>query len=73
MLNINMTEGKEWKKILLFAIPIFISSLFQQLYNTVDSLIVGNFAGDYSLAAVSSSGNLIFLFTSFFSVARRPW
>jgi len=66
MLNINMTEGKEWKKILLFAIPIFISSLFQQLYNTVDSLIVGNFAGDYSLAAVSSSGNLIFLFTSFF-------
>ena len=66
MRNINMTEGKEWKKILLFAIPIFISSLFQQLYNTVDSLIVGNFAGDYSLAAVSSSGNLIFLFTSFF-------
>ena len=66
MLSINMTEGKEWKKIILFALPIFISSLFQQLYNTIDSLIVGNFAGDYSLAAVSSSGNLIFLFTSFF-------
>ena len=66
MKNVNMIEGKEWVKILLFAIPIFISSLFQQLYNTVDSLIVGNFAGDNSLAAVSSSGNLIFLFTSFF-------
>ncbi len=66
MRNVNMLEGKEWKKILLFALPIFISSLFQQLYNSVDSLIVGNYLGDSSLAAVSSSGNLIFLFTSFF-------
>lgn len=66
MRSVNMIEGKEWQKILFFAIPIFISSLFQQLYNTVDSLIVGNFAGDNALAAVSSSGNLIFLFTSFF-------
>ena len=66
MRNVNMVEGKEWKKILIFALPIFISSLFQQLYNSVDSLIVGNYLGDSSLAAVSSSGNLIFLFTSFF-------
>ena len=66
MFNVKMTEGKEWQKILLFALPIFISSLFQQLYNSVDSLIVGNFLGDNSLAAVSTSGNLIFLFTSFF-------
>ena len=66
MFNVKMTEGKEWQKILFFALPIFISSLFQQLYNSVDSLIVGNFLGDESLAAVSSSGNLIFLFTSFF-------
>ncbi|MCR5232209.1 MAG: MATE family efflux transporter [Acholeplasmatales bacterium] len=66
MFNVKMTEGKEWQKILFFAIPIFISSLFQQLYNSVDSIIVGNFLGDASLAAVSSSGNLIFLFTSFF-------
>lgn len=63
---VKMTEGKEWKRIVLFALPIFISSLFQQLYNSVDSLIVGNFLGDQALAAVSSSGNLIFLFTSFF-------
>lgn len=66
MRNVNMIEGKEWIKIVLFALPIFISSLFQQLYNSVDSLIVGKFVGDNALAAVSSSGNLIFLFTSFF-------
>lgn len=66
MRNVNMVIGREWKKILIFAFPIFISSLFQQLYNSVDSLIVGNYLGDSSLAAVSSSGNLIFLFTSFF-------
>ena len=62
----DMTIGKEWKAILTFAIPIFISSLFQQLYSSIDSLIVGNYLGDESLAAVSSSGSLIFLFTSFF-------
>lgn len=43
-----------------------MSQLFQQLYNTIDSLIVGRFLGTDSLAAVSSSGNLIFLLTSFF-------
>ena len=63
---VDMTVGKEWKAILRFAIPIFISSLFQQLYNIIDSLIVGNTLGDNALAAVSTSGNLIFLFTSFF-------
>lgn len=65
-MRIDMTKGKEWVRILIFALPIFVSSLFQQLYNSADSIIVGNFLGDESLAAVSSSGNLIFLFTSFF-------
>ncbi len=64
--TVDMTVGKEWKAILRFAIPVFISSLFQQLYNSIDSLIVGNTLGDNALAAVSTSGNLIFLFTSFF-------
>ena len=50
---------------LLFAIPIFISNLFQQLYNAADSLIVGNFLGGEALAAVGSSGSLIFLLTGF--------
>ena len=62
----DMTNGTPWKLILIFAIPIFLSNLFQQLYNSVDSIIVGNFLSDECLAAVSSSGNLIFLFTSFF-------
>ena len=62
-----MTEGSVWKKIVFFAIPVFIGNLFQQLYNTADSLIVGNFLGSNALAAVSSSGNLIFLLIGFFS------
>ena len=61
----DMTNGTPWKLILIFAIPIFLSNLFQQLYNSVDSIIVGNYLSDECLAAVSSSGNLIFLFTSF--------
>lgn len=62
-----MTEGSIWKKMLLFAFPIFLGQLFQQLYNTADSLIVGNFLGSQALAAVSSSGNLIFLMIGFFN------
>lgn len=63
---LDMTRGTPWKLIAGFAVPVFLSQLFQQLYNTVDSLIVGRFLGTDSLAAVSSSGNLIFLLTSFF-------
>ena len=61
----DMTKGEPWKVILKFALPIFLSNLFQQLYNAIDSLIVGNFIGTDALGAVSSSGSLIFLFTSF--------
>ena len=61
----RMTEGSISKKIILFAIPLFFGNLFQQLYNTADSLIVGNFLGSNALAAVSSSGNLIFLMVGF--------
>ena len=63
----RMTEGSIWKQILAFAFPIFLGNLFQQLYNTADSLIVGNFLGSNALAAVSSSGNLIFLMVGFFN------
>lgn len=62
-----MTKGPIWKKIIAFAIPLFLGNLFQQLYNTADSLIVGNFLGSSALAAVSSSGNLIFLMVGFFN------
>lgn len=49
-----MTEGNISKKIMLFALPIFLGNLFQQLYNVVDSLVVGNVLGKEALAAVSS-------------------
>lgn len=61
-----MTEGPIWKKIAYFAMPIFLGNLFQQMYNTADSLIVGNFLGSNALAAVSSSGNLIMLMIGLF-------
>lgn len=61
-----LTEGCIWKQLVAFAFPLFVGNLFQQLYNTADSLIVGNFLGSNALAAVSSSGNLIFLMVGFF-------
>ena len=63
--QVLLTEGSIPKKMLLFALPIFFSNLFQQLYNAADSLIVGNFIGKTALAAVGSSGNLIFLLVGF--------
>lgn len=63
----SLTEGVIWKKLLLFALPIFLGNLFQQLYNTVDALIVGHFMDKAALAAVTSSGSLIFLLVGFFN------
>lgn len=63
----KLLEGSIWKGIVSFAIPLFLGNLFQQLYNTVDSLIVGNFLGSDALAAVSSTGSLIFLLVGFFN------
>lgn len=63
----TLTEGSIWKKMLLFALPIFLGNVFQQLYNAFDSWVVGKFIGDTALAAVSSSGSLIFMFVGFFN------
>lgn len=63
----RMTEGSISKNIIFFAIPLFWGALFQQLYNASDALIVGNFLGNEALAAVSSSGSLIFLMVGFFN------
>lgn len=63
----SMIEGSIGKGLLSFAVPIFLGNLFQQLYNTADTLIVGNFIGKEALAAVSSSGNLIFMLVGFLS------
>ncbi|MBM6937701.1 MATE family efflux transporter [Pseudoflavonifractor phocaeensis] len=62
-----MTRGPIWQRIVFFAVPLFFGNLFQQLYNTADSLIVGKFLGDTALAAVSSSGSLILLLVGFFN------
>lgn len=62
-----MTSGSISKRMVAFALPLLLGNLFQQLYNTVDSLIVGNFLGSTALAAVSSSGSLIFMLIGFFS------
>lgn len=61
-----LTKGSIRRKIIGFAIPIFIGYLFQQLYNTADSLIVGNVLGENALAAVSSNAAFIYLFIGFF-------
>ena len=52
----DMTEGRPWEKILIFAIPMIIGNIAQQLYSTVDSVVVGKYVGDNALAAVGSAG-----------------
>ena len=61
-----MTKGDPKKVIFTFALPIFLSQLFQQLYSTADAWIVSEFLGDNAFGAVASSGNLIHLMISFF-------
>ena len=62
-----LTEGSIWKGMLLFALPIFLGNVFQQFYNAFDSWVVGRFLGDTALAAVSSSGSLVFMMIGFFN------
>lgn len=63
----RLTEGPIIRKILYFAGPVFLGNLFQQLYNIADTLIVGRILGNTALAAVSSTGSLVFLLISLFS------
>lgn len=58
----TMTEGKEWKLILFFTLPIIAGNLLQQLYSTVDGIIVGNIVGENALAAVGTTNPLTMLF-----------
>lgn len=62
----DMTTGKPWKKILLFSIPLLVGNVAQQLYSTVDSIVVGKFVGDDALAAVGSSMPLQMMIMVFF-------
>ena len=61
-----MTKGAIWKQLVMFSIPLLLGNLFQQLYNAVDSIVVGNYIGESALAAVGSSTPVINLLVSFF-------
>ena len=60
----DMTEGSPLRHILLFTLPLLVGNLFQQFYNVVDSVVVGNYVGADALAAVGTCGSLSFLFFS---------
>ena len=60
----DMTQGNSFKLILRFTAPLLIGNLFQQLYNMVDSVVVGNYVGANALAAVGACGSINFLFFS---------
>ena len=64
----SMVTGVIWKQLLLFFFPIMLGSLFQQLYNTVDAIVVGKFVGTDALAAVGgSASNILNLLIGFFT------
>ena len=65
--SMDMTEGVIWKQLLGFAVPLMLGFVFQQLYNTVDSVVVGNFVGKEALAAVGSTGSIINTLIGFFT------
>ncbi|AEE95908.1 MATE family efflux transporter [Mahella australiensis] len=62
----DMTQGRPWKRIVEFAIPMLIGNIAQQLYNTVDSIVVGKYIGDNALAAVGSAFPVLNLLLVFF-------
>lgn len=62
----DMTEGVIWKKIIVFAVPLIIGDLLQQLYSTADSIIVGRFVGKTALAAVGATETVINTFLGLF-------
>ena len=64
-MNVDLMHGSIFKSLVLFMLPIFVSNLFQQLYNTVDTMIVGNVLGDTALAAIGSCGSIYELLVGF--------
>ncbi|MDY3121508.1 MATE family efflux transporter [Suipraeoptans intestinalis] len=65
--NLDLTQGVIWKQLILFFLPILAGSIFQQLYTTVDAVIIGQFAGKSGLAAIDSVHNLLKLPLNFFT------
>ncbi len=64
--KINMTEGPIFSKMLLFSVPIIFSGILQMLFNTADTIVIGRFAGEVSLAAVGSTGSITAMFVNVF-------
>ena len=64
-LQVNMTKDPIVKSLVIFALPILFSNIFQHLYNTIDIMIVGNFLGDSSLAAIGASSSIYELLLGF--------
>ena len=64
--EIDMCSGRIIGKMLLFALPLMLSSILQLLFNAADIIVVGRFAGDHSLAAVGSTGSIVNLLTNVF-------
>ena len=65
--TINLTEGSILKNLFIFSLPILAGQLFQTLYHSVDSIVVGNFVGTNALAAVTASGTIAMFITGFFN------
>ena len=63
--SVDLMNGPIFKSLFIFMLPIFVSNLFQQLYNTVDTMIVGNVLGDTALAAIGSCGSIYELLVGF--------
>ncbi len=63
----QITEGVIWKQILIFFFPILLGTFFQQMYNTVDTIIVGRFVSTQALAAVGTTGPLVSMINGFFT------
>ena len=64
-MNVDLMHGPIFQRLVIFMLPIFVSNLFQQLYNTVDTMIVGNVLGDTALAAIGSCGSIYELLVGF--------
>ncbi|MBR5536388.1 MAG: MATE family efflux transporter [Clostridia bacterium] len=64
--SVDLLQGDIKSGLLRFALPLFLGQVFQQMYNMVDALVVGNLCGENALAAVTSTGSLIFLIVGFF-------
>ena len=71
-MNVDLMHGPIFRSLVLFMLPILISNLFQQLYNTVDTMIVGNVLGDTALAAIGSCGAIYELLVASAWHRQRP-